>query len=93
MQVLTHAHQVAAKNLDRKAEAKQKAQIQELIEFKKESSKRNEASLRNFNMSDDSTLNDDPETTSDGKRQASLPMPDDPIAAMTTTSSINSKPA
>jgi hypothetical protein len=59
MQVLTHAHQVATKKLDREAEAKQKAQIQELIELKKRSAKKYEESLLNFSVSDSSTIYDD----------------------------------
>jgi hypothetical protein len=91
MQVLTHAHQVAAKKLDREAEEKQKAQIQELIELKKESTKKYEASLRNFSMSDDSTLNDDPEAAPDEKDEAALSMADLTIAAVAIGSTINPK--
>jgi hypothetical protein len=61
MQVLTHAHQVATKKLDREVEAKQKAQIQELIELKKRSAKKYEESLLNFSVSDSSTVYDDDE--------------------------------
>jgi hypothetical protein len=58
MQVLSHAHQIASKKLDREAEAKQKAQIQELIELKKQSTRNYEKSLRRFSLNDESTLND-----------------------------------
>jgi hypothetical protein len=58
MQVLSHAHQIASKKLDRDTEAKQKAQIQELIELKKQSAKKYEDSLRNLSISDEGTLSD-----------------------------------
>ncbi|KAF1849610.1 uncharacterized protein K460DRAFT_399726 [Cucurbitaria berberidis CBS 394.84] len=58
MQVLTHAHQVASKKLDREAEAKQREDIRELLENKKRSTKRYEESLRNFSVSDGSTITD-----------------------------------
>lgn len=55
MQVLTHAHQKAAKKLDREAEAQQKAQIQELLERRKMSTKKYAQSLKNLSDSDDAT--------------------------------------
>ncbi|KAF2269260.1 hypothetical protein CC78DRAFT_575360 [Lojkania enalia] len=66
MQVLTHAHHVASRKLDHEAEAAQREQIKALILSKKESTKRYEESLRNYSMSQGSTLagkdddNDDP---------------------------------
>jgi hypothetical protein len=68
MQVLTHAHHVATKKLDREAEAKQKAQIQELIELKKKSARRYEESLMNFSISDSSTVYDDDEPALDQEK-------------------------
>jgi hypothetical protein len=68
MQVLTHAHQVATKKLDREAEARQKAQIQELIELKKRSAKKYEESLMNFSVSDSSTIYDDEEPSMDQEK-------------------------
>ncbi|KAJ4365048.1 hypothetical protein N0V83_008664 [Neocucurbitaria cava] len=61
MQVLTHAHQVASKRLDREAEAKQREEIKELLENKKKSTKRYEESLRNYSASNGSTIIDDGE--------------------------------
>jgi hypothetical protein len=62
LQVLFHAHQVAAKKLDRQAEAAQKAQIQELIELSRkttknyeDTNKKYEESLKHFGMSDSSS--------------------------------------
>ena len=59
--VLSVAHHVATKKLDRKAKAEAKAQIQELIELKKKSAKKYAESLKNFSISDGSsqTLLDD----------------------------------
>jgi hypothetical protein len=91
MQILAHANQTAAKKLDREAEAKQKAQIQEPIELGKESTKKYEASLRNFSMSDDSTLNDDPEAAPNEKAESSVSMADLTIAAVAIGSTINPK--
>jgi hypothetical protein len=64
LQVLIHAHQVAANKLDREAEAAHKAQIQELIDLKKKSTEKYEESLKNFSFSSDETLpvgEDEPE--------------------------------
>lgn len=88
MQVLTHAHQVASKKIDREVEAKQREEIKELLENNKRSTKRYEESLRNFSVSDASTIIDD-EHGMDKKN-------DDPIstgvlaaAASTVGSTIN----
>lgn len=64
MQVLTHAHQIAAQKLDREAEAAQREQIKALLQNKKTSTKRYEESLRNYSMTEDSTLfgADDPDS-------------------------------
>ncbi|KAF1955470.1 hypothetical protein CC80DRAFT_366271, partial [Byssothecium circinans] len=60
MQVLTHAHQVASQKLDREAEAAQREEIKALLLNKKNSTKRYEEYLKNYSMSEDSTvLNDD----------------------------------
>jgi hypothetical protein len=59
MQVLTHAHLVSSKKLDREAEAKQREEIKQLLENKKQSTKRYEESLKNFSISDGSTAVDD----------------------------------
>jgi hypothetical protein len=56
LQVLVHAHQVAAQKLSRQAEAEQREQIKALLQTKKESVKKYEESLRNHSMSDDSTI-------------------------------------
>ncbi|KAF2185409.1 hypothetical protein K469DRAFT_159724 [Zopfia rhizophila CBS 207.26] len=61
MQVLTHAHQIASRKLDREAEAAQREQIKALIQNKKESTKRYEESLRDFNLSEGSTAISDDE--------------------------------
>jgi hypothetical protein len=61
LQVLVHAHQVAAQKLSRQAEAEQREQIKALLQTKKESAKKYEESLRNHSMSDDSTILDDSE--------------------------------
>ncbi|KAJ4292357.1 hypothetical protein N0V90_009018 [Kalmusia sp. IMI 367209] len=66
MQVLTHAHQVAAQKLDREAEAAQREQIKALLQNKRDSTKRYEESLKNYSMSEDSTvLNDEEEEEDD----------------------------
>ncbi|KAF1946191.1 hypothetical protein EJ02DRAFT_313896, partial [Clathrospora elynae] len=56
MQVLTHAHQVSSRKLDREAEAKQREEIRQLLENNKKFTKRYEESLRNFSISDVSTV-------------------------------------
>ncbi|KAF2690809.1 hypothetical protein K458DRAFT_269723, partial [Lentithecium fluviatile CBS 122367] len=61
LQVLTHAHQVAAQKLNREAEEQQREEIKKLLREKKESEKRYEESLRNYSMSEDSTVLDDDE--------------------------------
>lgn len=65
MQVLTHAHQVASQKLDREAEAAQREQIKALLQNKKESTKRYEESLRNYRLSEDSTVHGDDGLTKD----------------------------
>ncbi|KAH7084770.1 hypothetical protein BKA63DRAFT_380118, partial [Paraphoma chrysanthemicola] len=81
MQVLIHAQQVAAKKLDREAEEKQKAQIQELIELKKSSAKKYQESLKNCSLdgdtisgaeSDDSEEEDDDFAVANGITMASM---------------------
>jgi hypothetical protein len=70
LQVLVHAHQVAAQKLNRKAEAEQREQIKALLQNKKESAKRYEESLRKYSMSDESTvLNDDDDDDDDDDDQ------------------------
>ncbi|KAI8934405.1 hypothetical protein NX059_009140 [Plenodomus lindquistii] len=59
MQVLVHAFQVSSNKLDRDAEARQRAELKELLELQKQSNQRYEDSLRNFSMSDTSTVIDD----------------------------------
>jgi hypothetical protein len=62
MQVLTRAHLVSSKKLDREAEARQREEIKQLLENKSLSTKRYEESLKNFSISDGSTdVNDDHE--------------------------------
>lgn len=56
MQVLTHAHQVASKKLDRETEARQREQIKELLDLKKKSAERYNQSLKDYSMSDASTV-------------------------------------
>lgn len=71
MQVLTHAHLVSSKQLDREAEARQRDEIRQLLENKKRSNIRYEESLRNLSISDDSTAIDDDQDwaeRSDGMR-------------------------
>lgn len=97
MQVLTHAHQIAAKKLDREAEAKQKAQIQELIDLKKKSAKKYEESLKNFSISDGgSTLindddDDDNPAAANKYQQDSQPTRDLAVTASAIGSSISPK--
>lgn len=91
MQVLTHAHQVATKKLDREAEAKQKAQIQELIELKKQSTKKYEESLRNISLSDGSTMIDPDEVASDKEDLEDESVRDLTMAAAAIGSTITSK--
>jgi hypothetical protein len=95
MQVLTHAHQVATKKLDRKAEANQKALIQELIELKKRSVKRYEDSLLNLSVSDSGTVYDDDESSSwsssDQEKVDGNPARDMNINAAAIGSTINPK--
>ncbi|KAF2622266.1 hypothetical protein BU25DRAFT_452182 [Macroventuria anomochaeta] len=61
MQVLTHAHQVASRKLDRAAEACQYKEIKQLLEKKDQSTQKHEELLRKDSASEDSTLvhNDD----------------------------------
>ncbi|KAF1970483.1 hypothetical protein BU23DRAFT_389132, partial [Bimuria novae-zelandiae CBS 107.79] len=59
IQVLTLAHQFAAQDLNREAEAAQRDQIKILLQNKKDSAKRYEESLKNYSMSEDSTLLDE----------------------------------
>ncbi|KAF2833384.1 hypothetical protein CC86DRAFT_277127, partial [Ophiobolus disseminans] len=89
MQVLTHAHQVASRKLDRETEAKQKAQIQDLIELKKRSAKKYEESLKNF--SDDSTIGAEDESGSDEENDGSLPSREPNVVTSAIESSINPK--
>jgi hypothetical protein len=91
MQVLTYAHQVADRRLDRDAEVKQKARIQELIELKKESTRRYEASRRNLSLSEGSTLNDDRGTVPDKDDRLSMSTRDLTMAAEDIGSTINAK--
>jgi hypothetical protein len=92
MQVLTHAHQIAAKKLDREAEAKQKTQIQELIELKKKSAKKYEESLKNFSISDGgSTMVDDDEPAVDEIDQEPLATRELTVTASAIGSSISPK--
>ncbi|CAI6338602.1 unnamed protein product [Periconia digitata] len=63
MQVLTHAHQIAAKKLDREAEAAQRQEIKTLLLNKKNSTKRYEESVRKYSTSEESTLLDDHDET------------------------------
>ncbi|KAH7355624.1 hypothetical protein BKA66DRAFT_575262 [Pyrenochaeta sp. MPI-SDFR-AT-0127] len=89
MQVLTHAHQVASKKLDREAEEKQREQIKELLENKKESTKRYEESLRNYSISDGSTAIDDDQETD--KEDDSISVNALTMAASAIGSTINSE--
>ncbi|OCL05709.1 hypothetical protein AOQ84DRAFT_92989 [Glonium stellatum] len=59
MQVLMHAHQIAATKPDKEIVAVQRQQIKALIQTKKESTKRYEESLRSYNISEGSTEVDD----------------------------------
>ncbi|XP_014558663.1 hypothetical protein COCVIDRAFT_24940 [Bipolaris victoriae FI3] len=61
MQVLMHAFQVASKKLDREAEAKQRDEIRQLLENKKNTTKRYEESLQRFKTSDSNTEFEDDE--------------------------------
>ncbi|KAA8619828.1 hypothetical protein PtrSN002B_004388 [Pyrenophora tritici-repentis] len=65
MQVLTHAYQVWAMKIDREAEEKQREEIRQLLENKKNSTKRWEESLRNLSISDSSTAVDEDERSID----------------------------
>jgi hypothetical protein len=91
MQVLSHAQQIASQKLDREAEAKQKAQIQELIELKKKSAKKYEESLRNFNISDEDTLNEGDNSLSDKTSSMNDSTSSLTFAAAAIGSSINPK--
>jgi hypothetical protein len=91
MQVLSHAHQIASQKLDREAEAKQKAQIQELIELKKKSAKKYEESLKNFSISDEDTLNEGDNPASDKTSLMNDSTPSLTFAAAAISSSINPK--
>jgi hypothetical protein len=75
MQVLIHAHQVSSNKLDREAKAKQREDIKQLLENKKQSTQKYEDSLRNFSISDGSTVVDD------GER--SLHEEDQPVSSST----------
>ncbi|KAF2027862.1 hypothetical protein EK21DRAFT_29659, partial [Setomelanomma holmii] len=88
MQVLTVAHQVAAKQLDREAEAKQKAQIQELIELKKKSTKKYEESLRRFSLGGD-TISGDESDAADKGNDDSMPDSSLTLASMAIGSTID----
>ncbi|CAO2658452.1 Nn.00g061750.m01.CDS01 [Neocucurbitaria sp. VM-36] len=88
MQVLTHAHQVASKKLDREAEAKQREEIKELLENKKKSTKRYEESLRNYSASDSSTIIDN-EQKLDKENEDPIPTDALTIAASAIGSTIN----
>ncbi|KAF2845783.1 hypothetical protein T440DRAFT_472421 [Plenodomus tracheiphilus IPT5] len=59
MQVLVHAFQVSSNKLDREAEARQRDELRELLELQRKSTERYEDSLRNFSVSDSSTMLDD----------------------------------
>ncbi|KAI4681835.1 uncharacterized protein J4E84_007431 [Alternaria hordeiaustralica] len=59
MQVLIHAHQVSSEKYNREAEAKHRNEIKQLLENKKQATKKYEESLRNFSISDGSTIVDD----------------------------------
>jgi hypothetical protein len=75
LHVLTHAQQIAAQKLDREAEAEQRKQIKALLLNKKESAERYEDSLRNYSISEGSTVvhgdddddDDDDDEDDDGK--------------------------
>ncbi|KAF2742409.1 hypothetical protein M011DRAFT_269391 [Sporormia fimetaria CBS 119925] len=62
MQVLTHAHQVASQKLDREAEAAQREQIKALLQHKKDSAERYEASLKNYKLNADD-ISDEEDST------------------------------
>ncbi|KAJ6284816.1 hypothetical protein J3E71DRAFT_192181 [Bipolaris maydis] len=60
MQVLMYAYQVSSKKLDREAEARQREEIRQLLENKKNTTKRYEESLQRFKTSDSNAeLEDD----------------------------------
>ncbi|KAI4658891.1 uncharacterized protein J4E79_006651 [Alternaria viburni] len=59
MQVLIHAHQVSSEKYNREAEAKHREEIKQLLENKKQATKKYEESLRNFSISDGSTVVDE----------------------------------
>jgi len=84
LQVLVHAHQVAAQKLSRQAEAEQREQIKVLLQNKKESTKKYEESLRKYSMSDDSTVLDDENQDKEDQMQA---MKNDVLVATTSISS------
>ncbi|CBX92235.1 hypothetical protein IAQ61_000414 [Plenodomus lingam] len=65
MQVLLHAFQVTSNQLDRAAEARQREELRELLELQKQATKRYEDSLRDFSISDGSTMVDDDDRSED----------------------------
>ncbi|USP76649.1 uncharacterized protein yc1106_03923 [Curvularia clavata] len=72
MQVLVHAHQVASNKIDREAEARQRDEIRQLLEEKKNNTKKYEESLRSFAASDSSTEVEDDAFSLDDKGSASM---------------------
>ncbi|EUC44921.1 hypothetical protein COCMIDRAFT_37255 [Bipolaris oryzae ATCC 44560] len=65
MQVLMHAFHVSSKKLDREAEARQREEIRQLLENKKNTTKRYEESLQRFKTSDSNTELEDDEISFD----------------------------
>lgn len=72
MQVLLHAHQVASNKIDREAEARKRDEIRQLLEEKKNNTKKYEESLRTFAASDSSTEVEDDAFSLDDKGSASM---------------------
>ncbi|EMD68372.1 hypothetical protein COCSADRAFT_108816 [Bipolaris sorokiniana ND90Pr] len=71
MQVLMHAYQVSSKKLDREAEARQREEIRQLLENKKNTTKRYEESLQRFKTSNSNTELEDDEVSFDDSRSVS----------------------
>lgn len=94
LKVLSIAHHVATKKLNRKAEAEAKAQIQELIDLNKRSTQKYAESLRNYSSSDsDSEGPTMPNSIPGTEKQTVLsdPAQDMAIAIQAISSSINPK--
>lgn len=84
MQVFTHAYHVASNKVDREAEARQRKNIEQLLEKRDQSARNYEAYLRGHSMNTDTVMNADEESTMDEATRGDIA-----VAAAAIGSTIN----